>query len=88
MAKPIKNIPGRISSLFQQAIVALTREIKALSQLSARGKLPDIQAKHLIGYIKLLADLQKINQEIKKSDDERNKQRVAALTDEEILKHT
>ncbi len=87
---PIKNIPGRITSLFQQSLVVLTREIKSLSRISAGvpgsngAKLSDSESKALVNYIKLLNELRKLDMELAASKAERDKTKASTLSDKEI----
>ncbi len=57
MPKPISNVSGRITSLYDQGLVILTREMKHLARLSIVEKLGSGPAKDLRDYIKLLAEM-------------------------------
>lgn len=60
----VSNVPGRIGSLYSQSLAIMSREIKHLSDMSRRDKLPSGPAKDLRDYVKLLGEMKNAHEKI------------------------
>jgi hypothetical protein len=84
---PYKMTPiAYIDLLYKRGILILNRDIKKINDMSLAEKLPDAAAKHLVAYMKLLAEMKEAHKEIEASKKLFIQASATKASDEELLR--
>lgn len=75
-----------LKNTFSKSINVIAREVGEISKASRRGKLNLMQSSELRSYTLILGQMVKQHKEIKKTQEEREAERLSKMNDEEFEK--